>query len=177
MTKDLPYIIITVLAVVAYLWCDFSGLTYNDIVFSSSVDISGILFGFLITVLVLLLQFNGEGVVKLKKYNRFYDLININKRAIIFTGIFCLYSLSVVIIKQYDFFYCNRHFSHVISVFYFAFLFLVFYTTYDFVSLFFKVLSEDEKSSKENYQEKQKSETGEYSTDEISEFEQDEELN
>ena len=67
MTKDLPYIIITVLAVVAYLWCDFSGLTYNDIVFSSSVDISGILFGFLITVLVLLLQFNGEGVVKLKK--------------------------------------------------------------------------------------------------------------
>src|SRR5437660_889871 len=75
------YIIAAGVTVLAYYFIDFDKIEINDLFFDKLVDFSGILFGFLITVLTILIQTHNTQIERLKK-SRLSRPINRHGRAL-----------------------------------------------------------------------------------------------
>lgn len=99
--KYAPEYLAVFLAFILTLITDTSVLLEDMFILDKTIDITGILFGFLLTVLVLLLEIDNKKVQLLKEYNRYSDLLDYNKRAIFYSGITGLYSFILIILFQY----------------------------------------------------------------------------
>lgn len=94
-----PYLISTVIVVSIWKFIpnEFISKIFLVRIIESVLTISGILFGFLMTVLTLLLQTNTEGIKAIKDANKFENLLNYNKHAVYNTVISMVVSLILLI--------------------------------------------------------------------------------
>lgn len=141
--KYSSYIIAGAVAFVSYKYLRLYDFAASEIVFDKTVDFSGIIFGFLITILTILIQTNNAAINKLKAGNRFKDLISFNKRVIFISAFLCFYSVCILILKEYDF-YKNSIKVMQISMTIYIFLFItLILTTYTFLKIFYQVIRSD----------------------------------
>jgi len=125
---------------------NFSSFEINDLFFDKLVDFSGIFFGFLITVLTLLVQTDNSKTQLLKKHNRFSDLIFFNKEVVIVSAAICVYTIFILAFKG------NVHFNFVseTDLKKYGSLFLVFLITlmvsktFSFLKTFYQIINTSE---------------------------------
>lgn len=98
--KWYPYILSVVVIISIVLWVPehISSKFFQVRVVEAVLSISGILFGFLITVLTLLLQATSKSLQAIKDVNRFDELVSYNKQAVYNTIIVMTSSLLFLII-------------------------------------------------------------------------------
>ncbi len=134
------YALAILITALAFYLIDFSTVEINDLFFDKLVDFTGIFFGFLLTVLTLLLQTNNEHIKRLKKLNRFNDLIFFNKEVVIISAIVCVYALFILACKE------NLHlFNPVIQKKYGGLLLIFLLTvmiskTFTFLKIFYSIM-------------------------------------
>lgn len=93
------YIYAIVATLLGYFFIDFSKFEINDLFFDKLIDFSGIFFGFLITILTILVVLKNEKTELLKKHNRFKDLIFLNKEVVIISAAICIYTIFILAFK------------------------------------------------------------------------------
>ena len=84
------YIYAIVATLLGYFFIDFRKFEINDLFFDKLIDFSGIFFGFLITILTILVVLKNEKTELLKKHNRFKHLIFLNKEVVIISAVICI---------------------------------------------------------------------------------------
>lgn len=138
------YIVAIAITICAYFFVDFSKIHFSDLFYDKLVDFTGIVFGFLITVLTILLQSNNESIKLLKKYNRFKDLIFYNKEVVVFSALICFYTILIIALKD------NFNFGNPLTLKKYGLLFLLFLITlmickiYTFLKIFYTIIKEKE---------------------------------
>ena len=103
--KYAGYLFAVLATILGYCFIDFRKFEINDLFFDKLVDFSGIFFGFLITILTILISLKNEKTELLKQHNRFKDLIFFNKEAVIVSAVICIYAIFILAFKG------NIHFS------------------------------------------------------------------
>ncbi len=97
------FIISVIITMITFFW--LSKLSFSNSVFHKLlceniviliITIESALFGFLLTILALLLQLNNKAISFVKEFNRFNDLIKYSKRAV-YSSLY-LISVSILII-------------------------------------------------------------------------------
>lgn len=102
------------------------------------ITVEATLFGFLLTVLSIILQMNNKGIEKLKSINRFKELVSYGKSAVISSLILLILSIIIILIKD------ESQASKPLVIFNFLLGFMTIYNmvaTIRFTNIFF-VLSE-----------------------------------
>lgn len=94
------YVVSAALSVLLFKFVDLGTVKIDDLLYDKLVDFSGILFGFLITVLTILIQTNNSATATLKKHDRFNDLISLNKVVITISAVVCAYTLGILALKE-----------------------------------------------------------------------------
>ena len=106
MTKKMPsyylekyigYVLGSVAAILAYRYSNPNLVLGKSEIFDKSIDVGGISFGFLLTVLTLLIQTENSVIQKLKNSNRFADLIQFNKEVVLCSVALFSYSFFLLI--------------------------------------------------------------------------------
>lgn len=134
-----PIIFGTIIGLLSYCKLDLSKFSLSEIVFDKTVDFSGILFGFLITIYAIITQSDSDGIKLLKEENEYNTLLNYNKRVILSSVILCIYSLLLLILKNYEFYICEKKNQNILMSIYLFALWIFIHLTYKFLHTFFKV--------------------------------------
>lgn len=137
--KYSSYVIALIISILCFKFLDLSKFSKSDILFDKTVDFSGIIFGFLITVLTILIQTNNAAISLLKKTNRFKDLLGFNKRVIFISALLCFYSVLILIFKEYSFYNYNDAPQYFMTLYIFLFVTLIL-STYGFLRIFYQVI-------------------------------------
>lgn len=77
---------------------DIKKVLFTKEIMNTCITISGILFGFLLTILALLLQSESKAIELIKKYNRFGELIHYNRIAVYSSALSLILSFVLLII-------------------------------------------------------------------------------
>ena len=75
-------LLFAVIALIINLKYDFGKSVAMDKIMDKAIDISSISFGFLLTVLAILLQGNNPALIRIKGNGKFEDLVSLNKKAV-----------------------------------------------------------------------------------------------
>lgn len=120
---------------------EVQGRIFRENIFESVLTLSGIAFGFLITVLSLLLQMTNRSLKMLKELDKFDLLISYNKQAVYNAALTMIISLVLLIISSSQDFNPLESICGVIigSLWLYLILCMVF-NTYRYTSLFFKIV-------------------------------------
>lgn len=138
--KYLSYVIAGTVSFCCFKFLKLYEFAASEIVFDKTVDFSGIIFGFLITVLTILIQTDNPAIAKLKAGNRFKDLIAFNKRVIFISALLCFFSVLILIFKEYELYKSsNQVKQYCMTVYIFLFVTLI-HTTYDFLKIFYEII-------------------------------------
>lgn len=114
----------------------------NDKFLDKLITICTTMFGFLLTVLTLIIQSNSETIIEMKKHLSYKRLINFNKKVVFLSAIVCIISLFLAfIIKKLD--SINPYLSQLISLLNYSFFIWMMCDTLIFVSIFYKILISD----------------------------------
>lgn len=117
---------------------------YSNEILSSIITISGILFGFLLTMLTLLLQTKNKAMELLVKNNRLKELINYNKWAVYFAGILTILAFILQILNRVDY-VCNLPFIAIdaVRICWLLIILMTLLYTYRYLDIFYTILSRD----------------------------------
>lgn len=114
---------------------------FRENIFESVLTLSGIAFGFLITVLSLLLQMTNRSLKMLKELDKFDLLISYNKQAVYNSAITMIMSLVLLILSSSKDFNPLASIDRVIIGYLWLYLILcMVLDTYRYTSLFFKIV-------------------------------------
>lgn len=141
--KFYPYILSVILVVIAYKYIP-EGMKikiFSNNIFESVLTLSGISFGFLITVLSLLLQTTNRSLKMLKELDKFDLLISYNKQAVYNSALTMIFSLVLLIMLSSE----NNNFPNSLQELIIGYIWLylilcTFFNTYRYTSLFFKII-------------------------------------
>lgn len=135
------YFLALVLSVLFLKCAPFESIHIDPLLYDKLVDFSGILFGFLITVLTILVQANNDAINLLKKHNRFKDLIFYNKEVITISALVCGYAVAILAFKD-SFLVDYIPFLKKCCLTGLVFLIsLMIMKTYQYLRIFYKVIS------------------------------------
>lgn len=141
--KYYPYILSVILIIVIYKYIP-SELEFNIFrsnIFDSVLTLSGIAFGFLITVLSLLLQMTNRSLKLLKELDKFDLLISYNKQAVYNSAITMIFSLVLLIMFSNENITLPISYQELIVGYVWLYSILcMFFNTYRYTSLFFKIV-------------------------------------
>ncbi|MEB2786382.1 hypothetical protein [Algoriphagus persicinus] len=141
--KFYPYIlsIIFIIIIYKYIPSELEVKIFSSNIFDSVLTLSGISFGFLITVLSLLLQMTNRSLKMLKELDKFDLLISYNKQAVYNSALTMIFSLILLIM------FSNENITPPISsqelILGYIWLYLILcmiVNTYRYTSLFFKIV-------------------------------------
>ena len=80
-----------------YLVDKITNKMFADTVLGNILTIGGILFGFLLTVLAIVLQMDSPNIKELKKVGRFHELVSYNKQAVLAILIMMIFTVVLLI--------------------------------------------------------------------------------
>src|SRR5690606_11272379 len=63
------------------------------------ITVEATLFGFLLTVLSIILQMNNKGIEKLREHNRYGQLISFGKHAVMSSLLVLMFSIVIILLK------------------------------------------------------------------------------
>lgn len=141
--KYYPYFISTLLLIIFHktISVEVQARIFRENIFESVLTLSGIAFGFLITVLSLLLQMTNRSLKMLKELEKFDLLISYNKQAVYNSALTMIISLMLLII------YSSKDSNGLVSIyeiiigyFWLYLIFCMVFNTYRYTSLFFKIV-------------------------------------
>jgi len=141
--KFYPYILSIILLIITYNYIpsEIKTKIFSGNIFESVLTLSGISFGFLITILSLLLQMTNRSLKMLKELDKFDLLISYNKQAVYNSAITMIISLVLLIMSS------NENIAPQISIqeliiryIWLYSIICVFFNTYRYTSLFFKII-------------------------------------
>lgn len=81
---------------------EFSRMMEMEKLMDKAIDFSSLSFGFLLAVLALLLQITSPAMQRIIESNRFEELINLNKKAVIASAILSILALLYIALKLQD---------------------------------------------------------------------------
>lgn len=114
---------------------------YSEKILSTSITLTGVLFGFLLTVLALLLQSDNKSIALMKDYNRFNELINYNKKAVYSAGL--CFILSAIYLIIFDITFINKVSLFSLCLFKVIWLFVLcntIFKTYRYIDIFYTLI-------------------------------------
>jgi hypothetical protein len=141
--KYYPYIlsIIFILIIYKYISPELEVKIFRSNIFESVLTLSGISFGFLITVLSLLLQMTNRSLNMLKELDKFDLLISYNKEAVYNSAITMIFSLALLIMFSDKIIDTPIPCHELVLGYIWLYLILcMFVNTYRYTSLFFKIV-------------------------------------
>jgi hypothetical protein len=109
-------------------------------IFDKSIDVGGISFGFLLTVLTLLIQTENSVIKNLKKGNRFSELISFNKEVVICSILLFSFSLFLLIYGG-EALKLNCIFSKLCVSIYFSIVTLTANKVFIFLRVFYSIIT------------------------------------
>lgn len=118
-------------------------IIFTEKLISSVFTISGIIFGFLLTVLALLVQANNPTMKRVRFQGRFNELISYNKQAV-FSSLICLaFSTALLTIDSLDkaFLCYDKNFFWVPFLYSFSVLIMIF-NTFRYTDIFYTLIKE-----------------------------------
>lgn len=141
--KYYPYLISILLLFIFYKYVplDIQEKIFKENIFESVLTLSGISFGFLITVLSLLLQMTNRSLKMLKELDKFDLLISYNKQAVYNSALTMIFSLILLIFLTRsgpDFSLSN--FELAVGYLWVYTIFCMMLNTYRYTSLFFTIV-------------------------------------
>lgn len=97
-----PIVLSTVITIIFFCFCPdvIAVKVFTKDIITVTITITGILFGFLLTVLALLMQSDSKSMKLIKVYGRFGELVKFNKRAVYSSALSLLLSLAFLIIND-----------------------------------------------------------------------------
>jgi hypothetical protein len=110
-------------------------------IFDKAIDVGGILFGFLLTVLTLLIQTNSAVIKQLKNGGRFKDLISYNKEAVFCSVLLFSYSFLLLIYAEYIVVYTSFFVDKIAYGLFASIVLITVLKTYKFTKIFYKIIS------------------------------------
>lgn len=111
-------------------------------VFDKTIDFAGITFGFLLTVITLLIQTPLKVVQSIKVNKQFERLVNANKRAVISALFLVAFSLTILIIRKNEtmFLDCSDLYKRLLNGLYIFLVILTLLQSYFFVKIFYLII-------------------------------------
>lgn len=141
--KYYPYFLSIILLLIFYLYLPskIQVKIFNENIFESVLTLSGISFGFLITVLSLLLQMTNRSLKMLKELDKFDLLISYNKQAVYNSALTMIFSLILLIITSNEDSPLLVSIHEIIIGHLWLYLILcMIFNTYRYTSLFFNIV-------------------------------------
>ena len=140
-----PVILSAILTMIFFFLCriPLKEKVFSKEIISVTINITGILFGFLLTVLALLLQSDSKSLKLIKVYGRFGELIKFNKSAVYASALSLILSLIFLIfidLKPEKCFYIYLYESF--KWFWFFILMTTILKTYRYVDIFYNLIKE-----------------------------------
>lgn len=140
-----PAILSVLLTMIFFFLCKVSikEKVFSKEIISVVVNIAGILFGFLLTVLALLLQSDSKSLKLIKVYGRFGELIKFNKSAVYSSALSLVLSLIFLIVidlkPEISF---HIYLYDFLKWFWFFILMTTLLKTYRYVDIFYNLIKE-----------------------------------
>jgi len=123
----------------------FHEVISNDKVINAIFTLSGVMFGFLLTILTILLQSSEKPFDLMKKYDRFKDLIDYNKGAVYSSGITLILSIIIIVynsIQTVSTFVINS--KSIIEFVLLFFIILMALRAYRYVDIFYSLIRQNQ---------------------------------
>lgn len=140
-----PSFIAVILTFIFYFFCNDEVKTavFTKEILNTCINISGIIFGFLLTVLALLLQSESKAILLIKQYGRFGQLIQYNKIAVYSAALTLI--LSFLLLITFDLTITQRFWEIFVEVSKYIWVFIVFSLmtkTYRYIDIFYTLIKE-----------------------------------
>ncbi len=140
-----PLFISIIITLVFYFGCKSTVRTkiFSKEIISVTITISGILFGFLLTILALLMQSDNNSMKLIKVYGRFGELIKFNKRAVYSSALSLILSLIFLVVIDTEPIKC--FYIHLFELFKWLWFFVLVMTilkTFRYVDIFYSLIKE-----------------------------------
>lgn len=134
-----------ILTFVFYNYCNdkVKSVVFTKEIVNTCITISGVLFGFLLTVLALLLQSESKSILLIKEYGRFGELVQYNKIAVYSAASTLM--LSFILLVTFDLSFTQEVWMLLFNVLKYLWVFFVFSTmtkTYRYIDIFYTLIKE-----------------------------------
>lgn len=141
-----PAIISVFITLVFFTLCpdEIIKKVYTKEIINAIITISGILFGFLLTILALLLQSDNKSLRLIKIYGRFGELVLFNKRAVYSAAFALIISLVLLIIIDLNDskIYWIINFMKILKYVWFYSFIATLLKTYRYIDIFYNLIKE-----------------------------------
>jgi len=137
--------IASILTFLCYKYWIYGSFITSDNFFDKLITICTTLFGFLLTVLTLIIQSNSQTILNMKNHGSYLRLIKFNKTIVILSAVVCILSLLIYFVNDK---FEKVHggyvkYSSLLNLFLFVWMLL---DTLIFVLIFYKIILTDSKN-------------------------------
>lgn len=111
--------------------------------FDKTIDVGGLTFGFLLTVLTLMLQTPLKLINAAKRSDKFSELINSNKEAVLVSIVLVGFSLILISLTDFNYNLHHRYIPNLLASTYTGLVFLTANKAYNFLKIFYIIILND----------------------------------
>lgn len=140
------YIVGVICGILVYREWDIDSIFCQATYYDKIITISTTIFGFLLTVLTIIVQSSGDTVNEMRKHKSYGRLINYNKKVVFLSGLICLFSVYLFFLvdkmsKSPDL--SNIGFTQLLVAVHAGVLVTLLFDTFIFVLIFYLIIKRD----------------------------------